>query len=316
MSYAWVLNLDAELELARARPGYVPQRKLSEQLALHGASSRALLGPLDFELRSDRALPADRATNVLGRAWCPTPLAVATMRRCGIEPEPHPAPSVLRRVNHRRFSHELGGGLPRQAYVTTRDELSRLLGDHRERWLMKRPLGFAGRGQQRAIGPLSDKQWSWVDASLKRDGLLVEPLVQPTIELSLHGFVWPDGRYELGRICVQDVSERGAFRGVRLALAAELGEVERRALYERAEAAACALLSASYFGPFGIDAYRYVRDGAVGFCALGELNARYTLGFATGFPRHPSELSLARAPASSSDRRREPAPDRPASDGR
>jgi len=292
MSYAWVLNLDAELELARGRPGYVAQRKLTEQLAEHGASSRALLGPDDFELSSSQDERASPTRDLLGRAWCPTPMAVAAMRRHGIEPEPHPDSRVLRRVNHRSFAHELGGGLPRQTYVTSRAELSRLLDDHGERWLMKRPLGFAGRGQQRAIGPLTDKQWSWVEASLKRDGLLVEPLVQPTLELSLHGFVWPDGRYELGRICAQDVSERGTFRAVRLAEPTELTDFERTALYERAETTARALHSAGYFGPFGIDAYRYERDGSVGFCALGELNARYTLGFVTGFRRHPSELSL------------------------
>ena len=216
------------------------------------------------------------------------------MRRHGIEPEPYPEASVLRRVNHRRFAHELGGGLPRQCYVSSRSELARLLADLSQRWLLKRPLGFAGRGQQRAIGPLSDKQWSWVDASLARDGLLVEPLVRPTFELSLHGFVWRDGRHELGRICAQDVSERGTFRGARLALPTELSEAERAQLVERAHAAADALSAAGYFGPFGIDGYRYEHEGTRGFCALGELNARYTLGFVTGFPRHPSQLSLVR----------------------
>lgn len=293
MSFAWVLNLDAELELSRGRPGYVAQRKLTAQLAEHGASSRALLGPDDFELRPDRSMPAPPSARVRGRAWCPTPLALAAMRRHGVEPEPHPDAAVLRRVNHRSFAHELGGGLPRQTYVTSREQLRRLLADPAERWLMKRPLGFAGRGQMRAIGPLSDKQWSWVDASLKRDGLLVEPFVRPTFELSLHGFVWPDGRSELGRICAQDVSERGAFRAARLALDGELGDAERGELIERAAGAARALHGAGYFGPFGVDAYRYEQDGQQGFCALGELNARYTLGFVTGFPRHPSELSLA-----------------------
>jgi hypothetical protein len=52
------------------------------------------------------------------------------------------------------------------------------------------------------------------------------------------------------------------------------------------------LVKADYFGPFGIDGYRYTLDGASDFCALGEINARYTLGFVTGFPRHPSQLSL------------------------
>src|SRR6478752_1816367 len=285
--YAWVFNLDAELELARGRPGYIAQRKLTEQLAEHGQSSRALLGPSDLELTQ-----VSETTGLSGRAWCPTPLAVAALRARGIEPEPHPDAAILRRVNHRLFAHELGGGLPRQSYVQSRAQLSSVLDDYRERWLLKRPLSFAGRGQLRAIGSLTDKQWTWVDASLKRDGLLVEPLVEPCFELSLHGFVWPDGRYELGRICAQDVSERGHFRGARLALHAELQDAERAALLERAETSAQALHGAGYFGPFGIDAYRYTHEGATRFCALGELNARYTLGFAVGFPRTTSELSL------------------------
>ena len=293
-AYGWVLNLDAELELARGRPGYVPQRKLLAQLAVHGGSSRRLLGHRDVELVAVGPWPSavERRAELRGRAWCPTPMALALMRERGVEPEPHPDAAVLRRVNHRLFAHELGGGLPRQAYVRNRAELCEVLADYGERWLLKRPLGFAGRGQLRVIGQLSDKQWTWVDASLKRDGLLVEPLVKPTFELSLHGFVWPAGHHELGRICAQDVSERGAFRGVRLAEHGELSGAEQSALTEHAQVAGRALHGAGYFGPFGVDAYRYELNGVLRFCALGELNARYTLGFVHGFPRHPSELSL------------------------
>ena len=291
--YAWVLNLDAELELARARPGYVAKRKLLAQLADHGASSRALLGPEDVQLPvGDLAFATEERQQLRGRAWCPTPLALEAMRQHGIEPEPHPDATVLRRVNHRLFAHELGGGLPRQAYVRSRSELLQRVGDYRQHWLLKRPLGFAGRGQLRVIGPVTEKQWTWVDASLERDGLLLEPLVKPTFETSLHGFVWPTGRYELGRICAQDVSERGTFRGVRLADADELSAAEADALMERADAVARALHGAGYFGPFGIDGYRYESSSSRGFCALSEINARYTLGFVRGFPRHPSELSL------------------------
>jgi phosphoribosylaminoimidazole carboxylase (NCAIR synthetase) len=282
--YAWVFNLDAELELLRGRPGYVPQRKLLAQLAEHGQSSRALMAETDVELGRGSTVPAGRH----GRAWCPTPMALALMQAHGVEPEPHPAASVLRRVNHRLFAHELGGGLPQQAYVRSREQLLGVLGAYHRHWLMKRPLGFAGRGQLRAIGPLTEKQWTWVDASLEREGILVEPLVRPSFEVSLHGFVWRDGEYELGRVCAQQISERGAFRGVRLAQADELSPGETEALFERAHAVAQALRAAGYFGPFGIDGYRY----EAGFCALGEINARYTLGFATGFPRRPSELSL------------------------
>ena len=78
------------------------------------------------------------------------------------------------------------------------------------------------------------------------------------------------------------------FREIRRAAPGELTDREQRALFDRAEATARALFEAGYFGPFGIDAYRY-RDG---FCAQSELNARYTMGFVTGFPRPPHELVL------------------------
>lgn len=289
--FAWVLNLDAELELARGKRGYVPPRKLLAQLAEHGQSSRQLVGPDDVLLQP-WAARQEEAAGLVGRAWCPTPMAIAQMLAAGSTPEPHPEASLLRRVNHRLFAHELGGGLPGQRYVRSRQELQELFGGYERRWLLKRPLSFAGRGQLRAIGPLSDKQWTWIDASLGRDGLLLEPLVEPLTEVSLHGFVWRDGRYELGRICRQLVSQRGAFKSVRLLEESELSQAEADALLEQGDRVARALAAAGYFGPFGIDAYRYQADGEVGFCRLGELNARYTLGFVTGFPQHPSQLRL------------------------
>jgi hypothetical protein len=91
---------------------------------------------------------------------------------------------------------------------------------------------------------------------------------------------------------VQDVSERGVFRAVRRAAAAEVSDAEKRALVEQAEHSADALARAGYFGPFGIDGYRYRAGERHRFCALGEINARYTMGFVTGFPRHPSQLFL------------------------
>lgn len=288
--HAWVLNLDAEFELARAGPGYVPRRKLLAQLAERGAGAQALLGPQDILLGAARAAALHEP--FVGRAWCPTPQALARLRESGVEPEPAPTPSVLRRVNHRLFAHELGGGLCDQAYVESRAQLLAVIDGYRRNWLLKRPLSFAGRGQLRVIGPLTDKQWTWVSASLEKDGLLVEPLVRPTFEVSLHGFIWQSGRVELGRVCAQDVSERGVFRAVRLALPGELSEGEHRAFLERGQLVASALRDAGYFGPFGIDGYRFQLDGTHGFCSLGEVNARYTLGFRTGFTRHPSELWL------------------------
>jgi hypothetical protein len=284
--FAWVLNLDAEFELAR--PGYAPRVRLTSQLDRFGTASRALLGDEDVLVAPDVTVPS----GFVGRAWCPTPGAMATLRAAGVTPEPHPEASILRRVNHRRFAFELGGGLPDQRYLETRAALEPLLVRAERPWLLKRPLAFAGRGQMRAYATLTEKQWSWIDASFRTDGLIVEPLVTPTLEVSLHGFVWSEGRHELGRMCVQEVTARGVFRGVRLAVRGELTSSEEREITAQGERVARALHEAGYFGPFGIDAYRYERDGAPGFCALSEINARYTMGFVIGFPRHPSELRL------------------------
>jgi hypothetical protein len=286
--FAWVLNLDAELELARPQFEYVPRLKLLEQLAQHGRGSRALLGPHDVLVEPGALV----SNGFVGRAWSPTKLALARLRAAGVEPEPHPEPSVLRLVNHRLFACEAGGGLPGQRYFTARAPLEALLLRAEQPWLLKRPLAFAGRGQMRFYGPISDKQWSWLEVSLEQDGLVLEPLVTPTLEVSLHGFIWRDGRYELGRTCVQDVSERGVFRGVRLAQPGELEPNEAGAFLAAGDRVAELLHRAGYFGPFGIDGYRYRSPESSGFCALSEINARYTMSFVTGFPRHPSQLSL------------------------
>lgn len=286
--FGWVLNLDAELELSRLNFEYVPRTKLTAQLAEHGRASRALLGPNDALIEPGRHY----SEGLLGRAWCPTPRALGALARAGIPAEPHPDALTLRRVNHRLFAHELGGGLPEQQYFSERAPLEALLRRAERRWLCKRPLAFAGRGQMRFYGPITDKQWSWLDVSLAQDGLIVEPLVSPELEVSLHGFIRQRGEFELGRICVQEVSERGVFRGLRLAKPGELEAHESESLEKQGVRVAEALRGAGYFGPFGIDGYRYELDGSRGFCALGEINARYTMGFVVGFPRHPSELSL------------------------
>ncbi|HWA70903.1 MAG TPA: hypothetical protein VG937_01140 [Polyangiaceae bacterium] len=288
--YAWVLNLDAELELAQK--GYTPRARLLAQLEQYGADSRRLLGPGDVLVRGTEKLAPD--LGFVGRAWCPTPRALALLAASGVNAEPHPTADVLRRVNHRRFAFELGGGLPGQRYLVDKSELDAHLRNADSPLLLKRPLAFAGRGQLRVYAHqrITEKEWSWIDVSLRNDGLIVEPLVVPTLEFSLHGFVWPNTRRELGQPCIQEVSTRGVFRGVRRALSTDLDAEEERALFEQGERVAAAVASAGYFGPFGIDGYRYEHDGRVGLCALSEINARYTMGFLTGFPRHPSELWL------------------------
>lgn len=284
--FAWVLNLDAEFELEKA--SFNATQRLIEQLAVFGKDSRALLGPRDVLIGAPVATPSE----FVGRAWCPTPRALRAMRNAGVVPEPHPDVETLRRVNHRRFCVELGGGLPHQRYVTKRGELDALLARAERPWLMKRPFAFSGRGQMRFYGTLDEKQSAWIDASLRSAGLVIEPLVEVLAEFSLHGFIWQHGRYELGRPCTQDVTSRGVFRSIRLAESTELSGAEREELENQGARVALALSQAGYFGPFGVDAFRYRLDDVTCFCGLSEINARFSMGFATGFPRHPSELDL------------------------
>lgn len=287
-----MLNLDAELELAD--PRYQPRTRLLDQLAKYGTDSRMLLGSEDILLTPGREVA--EPFGFTGRAWCPTGNALRILADSGVVPEPHPDTSVIRRVNHRRFAHELGGGLSGQRFITDLSELEEWLRRADHPLLLKRPLAFAGRGQQRvySFSRITQKEWSWIQGSLAKDGLVVEPLVKISCEFSLHGFVWPDKEFELGRICVQEVSDRGVFRRLRLAKAGELRPSEETALWDRAALTASALGTAAYFGPFGIDAYRYELGGQVGFCEQGEINARYTMGFVTGFTRHPGAISLSR----------------------
>ena len=60
----------------------------------------------------------------------------------------------------------------------------------------------------------------------------------------------------------------------------ELAPREREALFESARAAGTALAAAGYFGPFGVDAFRY-EDPERGRCfqPRSEINARFSMGY-------------------------------------
>ena len=281
--YAWVLNLDAELELANA--SYQRSPRVAQQQAEFGAAARALLAPGDRLLSE---LAPENAGAFRGRAWCWTEQTLTLMAAAKVRPEPHPAIDVVRRVNHRLFAHELGGGLPGQAFVTERKGLEPYLRATKRPWLCKRPFAFAGRGQMRFFGTVDEAQSNWIDASLRTHGLIVEPLVELLGEYSLHGEISPNGSLALGQPCVQSTNDRGVFREIRLAEKSDLSTPERERLLQQGERVAHALHTAGYFGPFGIDSHRY-RDGeSTGVCALSEINARYTMGFLTGMGKGPS----------------------------
>src|SRR5262249_37221644 len=146
---------------------------------------RGLLGPGDVVL-----VPGARAPGHAGRAWCPTPRALAAIARAGAHPPAAPPFEVIRRANHRRFCAELGHThLAGARYVTTEVELREVLAARRGPWVLKRPFGFAGRGRLRLPGgDLGPAEERWIAASLAAGGgLQVEPWVERAGDFALHG---------------------------------------------------------------------------------------------------------------------------------
>jgi hypothetical protein len=287
----WVFNLDAELELARG-PGGPYQSPLGVRRALAPMLAQAcrVMSPgdrcLDLEL-TDPGSPltpeAGAAERWLGAAWCPTPSAERRLRAAGAEAAPSPGFDVLRRVNHRRFYLELGGGAPGARYLNDDTELSATLAEPAQAWLFKRPFGFAGRGQRRILGEPSADDRRWLSDSLRQGGVVAEPWLELAGEIALHGLLGETTKLALGQVCVQETNAFRAWIGTRLATPADITPVETARLIERAEAVAEALSGAGYFGPFGIDAYFFrTSSGARVLNPLGELNARYSMGFPIG----------------------------------
>jgi hypothetical protein len=279
---AWVLNLDAEYEL-EAPDAHTPSaRTLQRMPELHRALA-PLLGPMDVVLGDEEAVVGPCP----GRAWCPTPRALRRLVKAGAMPVPAPDFAVLRRVNHRRFSAELGPTLPGARFVSTIEMLEEVLARESPtgQWLLKRPFGFAGRGRRRvARGPVDAAAMSWVHASFRAgDGLQVEPWVERIADYALHGFLSREGVTTLGQATRQRCDENGVWQ--KTEDADDLGPAEDAELRASALLASEALRGASYFGPFGVDAYRW-RDGrTVRFNPRSEINARYSMGWATGMQR-------------------------------
>lgn len=281
---AWVLNLDAELELASPR-GYRTSGRVLAFVRERRAALTRWLGPDDVVV--EPGAPAERLGGYGGAAWCPTPSAIAALEAVGAEPPKGPGLEALRRVNHRGFCAELGQTLLGARYEREPDAIFALAATPSPSgaWLLKRPYGFVGRGRLRVhAGSLGEAERGWVLASLRGgEGLQIEPWVERAGDFALHGWVSPKGGFRLGEPTEQLCDERGAWVESRPAPPGSLDAPERHALLDEGERTAEALARAGYFGPFNIDAFRW-RDegGAARFNPRCEINARYSMGWAIG----------------------------------
>lgn len=297
MTLAFVANFDAELELAD--PDHRPSTRMVANLEARAAAFAAQLGTDVVALVPGRPLGRTALHGAPGVCWCPTPRALDLLAACGARTPPAPPLAVLQRVNHRAFASAVlstlasgalpSGALPGACFVQTLDELRAHLATlpaERE-ILLKRPFGFAGRGRKRLprADALAGPALVWAEASMLGygRGLAVEPFVEVGVDVALHGIVWRGGGHELGAPTLQTIDATGAWLGSRLAAAADLVAGERAALVDTGGRVALALADAGYFGPFGIDGYRW-RDGngATHFQPLSEINARLSMGWCVG----------------------------------
>lgn len=284
---AWLWNFDADDELAdpSARTPSRAARARAEALSA-APSVRALLGPGDVIL-PDSAPRSIDLRGLSARAWCPTPRALAALRGAGASIPITPAFAALRRVNHRRFSFDLGRALAHARWATTTAEVLATLAlpSPTGLWLLRRPFGFAGRGKLRLDPARRDAAIDrWIEASCASgEGLEIAPWVQRLADFALHGHLSKTGELVLGEPTTQRCDDAGAWIESRRAEPAELSAREREALIHAATESARALSAAGYDGPFGVDAFRYVDDrGEARFEPRCEINARYSMGWSVG----------------------------------
>jgi hypothetical protein len=285
----WVLNLDAEHEL-EARGAYAPTERLR---AIVARQSARLLGPLvapgdvvvtEEGLRDDPTL-RERAHGLAGRAWSPTPRALALLARAGARVPDAPSVAVLRAVNARPFAAGVRAPLARGSFAkhvaSDRDAVLALLALPAPLgWLVRRTYGAAGRGRRRIPSGRPDAaEVAWIDASLRRGALVVEPWVEVVQEHTRSGWVATDGTVCVSRPVVQSVDASGAWTASSAAPAGSLQRADDDALSAACHAAGTALAAAGYHGPFGIDAFHHREPGGAGVVLnpLSEINARFTM---------------------------------------
>jgi hypothetical protein len=275
---AWLLNLDADRELqdpAQYRPA-MPSSTPPDLIA----QIADLVAPDDLVLSDASGVEPERWKV---QAFCPTPHALARIARSGFVAPAAPSLDVLRRVNDRAFCAELGQSLPCATFARDMPALERHLGHPSPTgtYVIKRAFSFAGREQRRVQdGALDSSTRGFCRRSFARgEGVQVEPWVERLADYSRHAYLRRTGELSLGATREQRCDPMGRFLGVSTETA-HATEAEAEMLAFELTRTAAALHAAGYFGPFGIDGFRYrLPDGSVAFNPRCEINARFTMGY-------------------------------------
>lgn len=279
MKNFWILNPDAELELASmaagksgsyTSPGAV-RASINERRCVF--DELTLDDPKILAHEINQWKPGNKIeTPVL--LWCPTPSLLRQCRRHGIRVPANPPSELLLAVNDKTRLSEWGlPVVPGRTLLERVEALISLKKSHAALRL-KRPFGFAGRGQRRMSRELSADDVRWLTDSLKSGPLVAEPELLNVRFRSVHLYVHGDACLvgePLGFVC----DDFGAFD--RWDSRNTFGSEDLQ-MKHHAQALAARLLSAGYFGPAAID-FALCESGAL--YAL-DLNGRFSLGWSLG----------------------------------
>lgn len=272
---AWFLNLDADTELGHLH-AYTAAQRTRDQVGSHVAACAALT--LDDPVCGRDVV----APELPVFCWCPTPNARAALDAAGLMAVHGPEVDALRRANDRAWTVALADPALGRRFVTLADDWQRLLFEERPAsgaWRLKRRFGFAGRGQRRLRADPSADDLNWIAASLRQGGLLREAELPVSEEFSIHGYVDPTEL--LVGSPVRFSTDAFGAPAEHAALALGCGDLAS-ALHRAANDVAAHLVRLGYFGPFGVDAFRWRSEHGLMLNAVSDVNARFTLAWSTG----------------------------------
>ncbi len=276
-SYLWLLNPDAEGELA-AKNSYTVKsafvRRISERKTL-----------FDELLQGDDSLFSHQDKKELclysGRralCWSPTPLVVHLAQAAGLLVPKFPDVKILKRVFDKRFisNHLQSLVITGRTIIETQHDWVQFQSANTGVYRLKRPYGYAGKGQRlwSRDGSKDDKRW--LADSLRQGGFIAEKNLTNVSEYSIHGFVDERGII-LGKPCHLRTDAYSAPTSIEALTKSELEAPHFLSLSTLATKSAQALHAAGYFGPFGLDVLE--KEGKL---ALIDLNPRFTLGWSQG----------------------------------
>lgn len=207
-------------------------------------------------------------------------------------------PAIVRRVNSRRFKHQLettlDAALDNAVCTTSTEELMSAVASLVESgWVLKGEFGGAGREVRFDAGPISKADIAWASNRFRRNlAVTVEPRLNTIEEAGIQFEIHRDGRAEFLGVTPLLTRPNGGYLGSGFRNDASLIETWKEAIEICSEAAKL-VAAEGYFGPLGIDAMRY-RDaaGTIRMRAIQDLNARYTMGcLALGLRRFPEFAS-------------------------